>query len=140
MSSQSSEQRTVFRSLADGLSSLRLGFLSPLPRPLIPSTHDTQALASLGRTSSAVLDNTVPYISITRLTSLGGALGRAVRPFVRMHVLDSQSGTYWRTGGSAVAPQCTRQAQLKGAPSDLPVWTQDLPLLQPESGTRLRYM
>jgi hypothetical protein len=71
-------------------------------------------------------------INIGRLSDLQGVLGSAVKPFIKVHIVDIDTGHYIRpvtTGKMSVsrsAPVLTRQASLQGTASDVPQWNEDL--------------
>ena len=71
-------------------------------------------------------------INIGRLSDLQGILSSAVKPFVKVHIVDIDTGHYIRPnaiGRISVprsAPLLTRQAALRGTASDVPQWDEEL--------------
>ena len=77
-------------------------------------------------------ENSAFCINISRLSDLQGVLGSAVKPFIKVHIVNIDTGHYVRpdsTGKVSVsrtAPLLTRQAGLKGTSSDVPQWDEDI--------------
>lgn len=71
-------------------------------------------------------------INIGRLSDLQGVLCSAVKPFVKVHIVDVDTGHYvlpvatGKISVSRTAPLLTRQASLQGTSSDIPKWDEEL--------------
>ena len=60
-------------------------------------------------------------INIGRLSDLQGVLGSAVKPFIKVHIVDIDTGHYILPD-----PLLTRQASLKGTSSDIAQWDEEI--------------
>mmetsp|Transcript_2505 Transcript_2505/g.3848 ORF Transcript_2505/g.3848 Transcript_2505/m.3848 type:complete len:1065 (+) Transcript_2505:68-3262(+) len=68
-------------------------------------------------------------ITIGGLSDLQGILGSAVKPFVKIHIVDADTGLYAGVSGSTggrVNPVTTRQAQLSGSAFDVARWDEEI--------------